>query len=477
MQKKYISILFFITVLHFVCNAAAFTSDTLSSTKIDRLKSFFSLQNNDTLQQFNRYTTASDLDDMPAKWKIIWSGMIGFDFFWDTRKPVELRDGGIYLYPTNVQYDRFGKDINAMPSFNFIAMNTRLTLKISAPDVLGAHVSGMIEGWFIGVSNNDMNGFALRHSFLKLNWKTTELLFGQTWHPLFTERMFPQTISGSAGAPFQPFARSPQIRITQQFAKNNFLLLYLNAQRDILSMGSGAASSEYLRNSAIPEMGLQYILDGNRKNDNVTVNYYFGVGGNYKHIIPRTITANNIITKKGADAFTALIFFNYYKKFTQKKLMTGIKGKVTYGQMTNDFLMLGGYAIREYNALLPLDHSVDYNYTAINTLSAWIDIYAQCHSFEFALFSGFSKNMGAFNNIQSPQNPNAYYARQYNIDLLYRISPRFKYSAKHLHFCFEPEYTSAVYGAAMTRKGKVDPSETTYWVHNIRFLFTTIFSF
>jgi len=247
--------------LALVFSTFAQPQDTISHKKSSKAKAFFSLQDTDTIRERNAINIIEKNDISGKKWNLTWSGLIGFDIFWDTRKPVEARDGGIYLYPADVFLDKNGKDVNARAFFNFCAMNTRLTLDIKAPKALGAIISGRIEGWFMGISNNDMNGFALRHAFIKMDWKSTQLLLGQSWHPLFTERMFAYTVAGSAGAPFQPFSRVPQVRVTQKFAKNNFLLAYLNAQRDLLTIGPGGISSDYIRQSMMPEMGLQYIFD------------------------------------------------------------------------------------------------------------------------------------------------------------------------------------------------------------------------
>jgi hypothetical protein len=361
-----------------------------------------SLQDTDTIRIKNTITTASDyLPEKQKKWNLTWSGLVGFDAFWDTRKPVEARDGGIYLYPADVLPDKNGTDINARSSFNFVAMNTRLTLKIQAPQALGAKVSGMVEGWFMGVSSNDMNGLAMRHAFIKMDWKSTQLLLGHTWHPLFTERMFAYTVAGSAGAPFQPFARVPQIRVTQRFSKNNFLLLYLNTQRDLLSLGPNGASSEYLRQSAIPEMGLQYILDFQKKDSEKTSQYniYAGLGFNYKRLVPRLITADTIATNKGLNSYSGIAFLRYDIQLN-KKLKVGLKLKGVFMQNSYEYLMIGGYAIKEYDKNKPLSNKVDYDYTNLNTLSYWGDLYMNYRSWEIGIFGGYCKNLGSFSNIQ-----------------------------------------------------------------------------
>jgi hypothetical protein len=455
--------------------------ETRRAASKKKAKEFLSLKDIDTVRERHSITTASDkFPEKQKKWDLNWSGLVGFEVFWDTRKPVEVREGGIFLYPANVFYDKNGKDIHARASFNFCVMNTRLTLKIQAPEALGAKISGMVEGWFMGISNNDMNGFALRHALIKMDWKSTQLLFGQTWHPLFTERMFAYTVAGSAGAPFQPFARVPQIRVTQKFAKNNFLLFYLNAQRDLLSFGPQGASSEYLRQSIMPEMGLQYIFDCLTKDKKNSSQHqiYAGLGFNFKRIVPRLITADTIATKKGLNSYSGIAFFHYEHQIN-RQLKTGFKLKASFIQNSYEYLMIGGYAIKEYekNTPLDLDYKVDFDYTNLNTLSFWGDLYLNYRSWEVGLFGGYCQNLGAFNNIQAPANSLSYFTRVPNADFIYRLSARLKYTANKLQFCLEPEYTSAVYGTALTKTGKIDIAEKTHWVHNLRVLVSTVLYF
>jgi len=460
-------------------NVFAQTHDTIPNKKGKKVKAFLSLKDTDTLRERHSITTAGDyLPEKQKKWDLNWSGLIGFEAFWDTRKPVESRDGGIYLYPADGYYDKNGKDINARASFNFCVMNTRLTLKIQAPEALGAKISGMVEGWFMGISNNDMNGFALRHALIKMDWKSTQLLFGQTWHPLFTERMFAYTVAGSAGAPFQPFARVPQIRVTQKFAKNNFVLLYLNAQRDLLSFGPNGASSEYLRQTIMPEMGLQYFIDYQTKDKNNDSQHkiYAGLGFNFKRLVPRLITADTMATKKGLNSYSGIAFL-HYEHLINKQLKTGLKLKGIFMQNSYEYLMIGGYAIKKYEKNAPLDHKIDYDYTNLNTISFWGDLYLNYRSWEVGLFGGYCQNLGAFHAIQAPQSSLSYYSRVQNAYFMYRLSARLKYTANKLQFCLEPEYSSAVYGMALTQNGKVDIAMKTHWVHNLRVLISTVLYF
>lgn len=421
--------------------------------------------------------TTSEMLIPTDEWGLKWSGFITNEFFLDTRKPVEARDGGIFLYPSNLQLDQNGVDLNNRTSFNFVTMNTRFTAKISAPKTLGASVSGMIEGWFMGVSNDDMNGFALRHSFVKMDWTKTHLLIGQTWHPLFTERMFPSTVTGNAGAPFQPFSRAPQIRFTQDFLKFSHLMLYANMQRDMLSDGFDKKSTQYLRNSNVPQIGAQYILDYSKMNNNdLKTQFYFGFGVDFKQLTPRIKTEMNVATNKKVNALSALVFAHFTKEIS-KKSKYEIKIKSILAQNTPEFLMMGGYAIKEYHSDSVLSYAVDFEYTPLNISSSWIDISYTTPSWQFGFLSGYAKNLGSNDRIQNPELTKAYFATLQNGLHIVRFSPRVKYTQGKMQFCFEPEYTGVLYGTKQNPNGTVDLTQPTHYVSNIRFLLSAILFF
>ncbi|MCL2130983.1 MAG: hypothetical protein FWH36_00790 [Lentimicrobiaceae bacterium] len=433
-------------------------------------------------KDLSKITTTTYLEDMTPvnnRWSVKAGGYISTDLFWDTRAVVESRDGVLCLYPENVQKDIKGKDVNARPSFNFLALNTRVSLRITAPDVLGAKISGMVEGWFAGMSNNDMNGFSMRHAFIKMGWgggefgSSSVLIMGQTWHPLFTENCFAQTIAGSAGSPFQPFSRAPQIRFEQKIGPTK-LKLYINSQRDFLSSGSAGTSSAYLRNSAIPESGIQYSFGRYYRLHEEFYRFQIGFGYDYKYLIPRITTDSNLYTRNGVHSQAAIVFLHFYQDYFAEALW-GIKAKAMYARGCNEFLTLGGFAYRFLDND-NLNTEKNYQYTTLNSISTWIDIYRNIGLWEIGLFGGYAKNLGSQQTIQDPNNPNAYFARGRDIDYLYRVSFRVKYTVEKIQFGIEPEYTAAVYSNIVNeygipqKKSDLFPDAKRNYVGNLRIL-------
>jgi hypothetical protein len=375
---------------------------------------------------------------------IKFNGYVKTDFMSDSRQTVTAREGHFLLYPSNEVDDADGDDINAVANFNMLAIQTRLSGKITAPDVLGAKTSGLIEGAFFGHSNSDVNGFRLRHAFLKLAWGKSYLLIGQYWHPMFITECFPGTISFNTGAPFQPFSRNPQIRYMHAF-NNLYLTGTLVTQRDFASTGPNGVSSSYLRNSGMPMMdvNLKYMIS----------KLVIGGGMNYKSILPRLSETNFFGTYKSdakVHSFATMLFTKVViSKFT-------VKAEGVYGQNLYDLVMLGGYGVSELD-----NNGFVSEYTNLKTFSTWAELVFG-KALQFGLFTGFTKNLGASDDIVG-----ATYGRGLDISSVVRIAPRAQYTYGKTRFAAEIEYTGANYGDRITQKSEV---RDTNHVANFRLL-------
>jgi hypothetical protein len=369
------------------------------------------------------------------KFGIKFSGYVKNDFFFDSRQVESLREGHFLLYPLNVSYDKDSADANAQCSFGILSIQSRLTGNITGPDALGAKTSGVIEAEFFGTSNADINGFRLRHAYVKLNWKNTELLFGQTWHPMFISSCFPEVVSFNTGAPFQPFARAPQIRLTQSFGKFNLMVAAIE-QRDFTSNGPDGASSKYLRNSAIPDMDLQLFYKKTDEADQTE--FIAGAGADYKIIKPRLMTAESYKTKETIGGLSAMV----YVKLKTKPITWKIEG--VYGQNLYDLTMLSGYACK-YETDSARIAKKDFSYTTLDVFSAWTEIMTNGKKWQFGLFGGYTKNLGSIKNINDWTNATSYFSRGRDINNIFRVSPRVVFNAGKLRLALEGEYTSAAY--------------------------------
>ena len=375
---------------------------------------------------------ASGQEKEESKFGIKFSGFVKNDFFWDSRQTISAREGHFLLWPAPVNLDERGEDIFKQASFNFLAIQSRLSAKLTGPDALGAKTSGLIEGDFFAQGNLNINLFRLRHAFVKLNWKHTEVMAGQYWNPLFVTSCFPGTVSFNTGTPLQSFARNPQVRVT--YKTNGFSLLAAAlGQRDYSSVGPLGAGSHYLRNSAVPEMQLQvHYATSNEDGMNIVA----GAGAAYKTIVPRLSSSpvDGVTYKvdEKVGGFTAMAF----SKLTTKPITA--KLQVRYGENIADLLGISGFAATGITDLTTGERS----YAPLKSMTFWAEVHTNGNP-QVGIFGGLTSNNG-INETILPTVP--VYGRGTTIRRLYRIAPRVIYNVGKLRLAAEVEYTSADYG-------------------------------
>lgn len=372
------------------------------------------------------------------------NGYVNWTAVYDSRQTVAAREGHFLLYPKAEVLNTSGEDVNAASSFNMAVIQTRAGMKITGPDFLNSKTSGSLEAEFMGNANTDVNGFRLRHAYLKLEWENTSLLLGQTWNPMFVTEVYPYQIGSNGGAPFQPFARNPQIRLTHNINNYRFLFALLS-ERDYTSYGPAGSSGEYLRNAVLPDVHFQVQA---KYGDHI-----LGLGGEYKQLRPLLVTETNDVTDETISSYS----FMGYGKFKSGDFTAAMEA--IYGSNLASYTMLGGYAVKSINPLTKAQE-----YTPLNTLAIWSDLEFKS-IVDFGLFAGYSKNLGADDIIVG-----SYYARGADIDNLLRIAPRISYTEGQVKFSFEVEYTAAGYGSP-NNKGRVENSIT---VANTR-IYTSVY--
>ncbi len=391
---------------------------------------------------------------------LTFSGFIKYDIFYDTRQTVNAREALVTLYPANTFLDASQRDINARSGMNMLGIHSRLRSEIRGPSFFSAKSTGLVEVDFYGNENkhfSDLNGVRLFNAYMKLNWPTTELVIGQDWHPMSIQGFFPGVIAFSAGAPFHPMSRNPQIRVRQSFGNASLLGAAL-FQRDFTGTGPDGPGSHYLRNSGIPNIHLQ-ALHGN---DSLIVSA--GIGVDYKKIVPRLFYTNTQGTIfKSGQSLSSISLTGF---ISIRSKMFSLKTQGVFAQNAYDLLLLGGYAESHYTD----DNNVEAKYRNLNTASGWIDIQSNRRVFNFGVFCGYTKNLGAGNKTDG-----AFYARGADINSIYRIAPRLIYASGAVGVSLEGEYTTASYGVQNGNgKGKVaNPVPVT----NLRTLLSVKYSF
>jgi len=408
----------------------------------------------------------------PPGYGISFSGFLKTDYFLDTREGVSIREGHFLLFPMNISPDANGNDIYASPSFNFLSIQTRLTGRITAPDAFGAKVSGILEADFFGNESAafiDANGFRLRHAYTKLNWENTELIAGQFWHPFFIPACFSGVISFNTGAPFQPFSRNPQVRLTYKAGDLSFTGA-VSAQRDFTSPGGTAP----LRNSATPILSGLISFDGI---GSTGTGFIAGAGVDYKTIQPMQTTTRllqTFVTDEKVKGLSATAFLKITRPEFTWKLQT------IYGENLFDLIMMGGYVVSSLED--PLTNRV--KYSTLNYHTTWTEFQTTGDKVQFAVWAGYARNLGSKETILAYSNRiggTDVTTRGADMKHVARISPRLVFIQGKFNFATEIEYTTVAYATRQTdgtlnrdEYGKITDSQN---VGNLRVLFSAILNF
>jgi hypothetical protein len=408
----------------------------------------------------NEVVAAAKTEKKETLFNIKFFGFIRHEAAFDSRQTVDAREGNLLFWGKDVNYDKNGTDTNSASKFQMLSIVSRAGVKITTPDVLNAKVSGVLEGDFFGTT--DSNAFRLRHAYITLDWKNTQLGFGQFWNPLTNVDMLPGVINFSGGAPYMPFNRNPQIRLTQKLSDKFNLIVAAVSQRDLTSN-----TSPYINNS-FPAGHVQV----NYKTKSVLL----GVAGHFEQIRP-TLSVGTGANLLASNQRLSSATFMAYGRFDTKALL--IRAEATLAQNGASFAMLGGYV-----GYTPITSGVD-QYSTMNTQSYWIDLAGKTKKIIPGFFAGFSQNDGVHDFF--PGVAKAYglanaiggIAASGNtiprtINYIYRLAPRIEVPLKNLKFDLEAEYSMAQWGTA-DNTGRAFANESL--VGNWRILFATTLKF
>jgi hypothetical protein len=374
-------------------------------------------------------------------------GFVRYEAFFDTYKSVDTRDGDVYLYPRAENLDIDGNDINKNRQFEMLSLQSRFYLTLGGVEAFGAKTSGKIEVDFAGTSQSYARMLRVRHAFMKFQWEKSELLLGQTWHPMFVTACFPATISFGAGVPFHPLNRAPQARFTYHLNGQSSIMGAMLVHGYHRSVGPADAQ----RNAGLPDFQVQYIYN---KGGMAT-----GFTAGYKFLKPRLVTDLGSQTDEMIGSYNLQAF---------AKIPLGgatLKLEGIYGQNLTSYVMIGGYGAAD-NPLL----TDDYSYLNMNSYSLWADLSGGSEKVGYGLFGGLSGNLGADDEYYSVG-----YGRGEDLDKIFRVSPRITFTSNNVMFGIEYMLTGAVYGESFNEKMEV--TETADATINHRLLFSAKYSF
>ncbi|WP_163631094.1 hypothetical protein [Paludibacter sp. 221] len=391
-------------------------------------------------------------------------GFVRNDFFYNSRQNEQSLDGVFHISPKPIIKDENGKDKNAIAEAEMISVSTRLGLDVKGPDMLGAKTFAKVEADFAG-SGNMYFVLRLRQAYAKFNWRHSELLIGQTWHPLFG-KVFPNIISLNTGSPIQAFNRSPQISYTYNLGDYFSISAAALYQMQYMSQGPEGTSANYMKRAILPNFFIGI--------ENKTQNWTNGIGFDTKTIKPNP---NASLT-----SISATIYTQYVDSKFQFRL------KTLWGQNLSDHLMMNGYGVSKFDEITMKETEYtnfdeitmkETEYTNFDILTSWINlVYGK--TWRIGLFAGYSQNLGSNKELAESATGNfAVYSRgfyqteQLFADCLYRASLYLSYNLPKLSFGAEYNFTSIMYGN-IQNNGR---TTNNYWVDNHRIAASIIYTF
>lgn len=384
-------------------------------------------------------------------------GQVRADLFYNTRTNSETVDGLFYMYPLDKLPDADGNDLNDQGNGNLYALYSRVGVDVAGPMLGKAKTSAKVEVDFRG-SGTSYSLFRLRHAYFNLDWGTSALLVGQTWHPLYGD-VAPEILNLNMGAPFQPFSRAPQVRY--RFTRKHFQLTASAIwQSQYLSVGpasdkagetSTSKSQNFIKNSCVPEfyVGMDY-----RRPELIA-----GAGVHVSSIRPRTKSVVGSDTYKVDERVTG-VSAEAHLKYTHERFL--LSAKSVLGTNLTQTSTVGGYGITSVDP-----RTGEQTYTPLRTSATWLNV-AYGKTWRPALFFGYLKNLGASTEVSDVLGTGT------NLDQLLNATAELTYNRGNWKLGAEYSLCNAWYGDEFTAKAKALSSHT---VMNHRVVMTAIYQF
>lgn len=384
-------------------------------------------------------------------------GQVRADLFYNTRTNSETVDGLFYMYPLDKLPDADGNDLNDQGNGNLYALYSRVGVDVAGPMLGKARTSAKVEVDFRG-SGTSYSLFRLRHAYFNLDWGTSALLVGQTWHPLYGD-VAPEILNLNMGAPFQPFSRAPQVRY--RFTRKHFQLtasaiwqsqyLSVGPASDKAGEASTSKSQNFIKNSCVPEfyVGMDY-----RRPELIA-----GAGVHVSSIRPRTKSVVGSDTYKVDERVTG-VSAEAHLKYTHERFL--LSAKSVLGTNLTQTSTVGGYGITSVDP-----RTGEQTYTPLRTSATWLNV-AYGKTWRPALFFGYLKNLGASTEVSDVLGTGT------NLDQLLNATAELTYNRGNWKLGAEYSLCNAWYGDEFSAKAKALSFHT---VMNHRVVMTAIYQF
>ena len=368
-----------------------------------------------------------------------------------------------------------GTDINANPSFRFLAITSRLGLDVKDYQIGKTKVGAKVETDFYCMNGN-VAVLRLRQAYATLGWdnlgndgtQSTSLKIGQAWHPMAADQ--PYVIDLETGAPFNAFSRTPQVMVDHNFSKNFALTAGVLWQMQYLSTGPKGASDTYIKYSCTPEFYAGLTMKTNH-------GFLARVGADVLSIKPRV---RNSEGEKVSDRITTVNPY-VYAKYDSRDF--SINAKVIYASAGEHFNMLSGYGVTK------VDSDGSWDYAPLHSTASFLSV-KYGRKVQVQGMIGYMKNLGTskalYEDAAHPgytSTSNVYISGNgfHNLNQLIRVTPTVVYNLGKLSFALEYDITAAQYGKyavaghVNSSNGLVDGD--LHWITNHRLLGMVKFTF
>lgn len=309
-------------------------------------------------------------------------GFIRNYFSYDSRA-CKAGTGDLFMHlPMDVKEGTSGQDINAVGSYHFLAFTSRFGLDVKGFSAGNWDFGAKLEADFytFNSSSNTTAQFRLRQAFLTAKWNGgLTFKMGQAWHPMFD---LPPITGLDAGAPFNPFSRTPLAMMSYDVKGFGLDAAYIY-QMQYKSAGPNGSSYDYVAHG-----GFEFFLALRAKTEHTT----FKVGADVLSIKPRWVDAES--GQKLNDRITTV---SPMVLFTASVKGFSMSAKAVYHQAGEHVSLLGGYA------LCDTSDPLNYKYTPTHGVTANLWFSQDLgKGVKAVLFGGYSKNFGTMADCSDP---------------------------------------------------------------------------
>lgn len=380
---------------------------------------------------------------------------------YDSRATKSLTEDLFFFMPLDKEIKN-GTDVNAVGSYNFQALTTRLGLNITGYKIKNLGIDAKIEGDFYCLnSTKNTATFRMRLAYFQLNRDFTKgkyhtslkLTIGQTWHPLANDK--PYGINLESGTPFTPFNRSPQIRLTASINNSICLTGSILQQMQYRSMGPQKSTNLYQRHS-IPEFygGISFKASGITAKtgiDILSIRPHYGYNENGKKYNEQITTISPFI----------------YIQYEYKSLK--INAKTVLAEAGEHMQLNSGYAITGKK-----EDGISNEYTPIRSSVSFLSV-KYGRKLQIMGMIGYHKTLGTSKPIENPKR-NIYFSGNgfKEINSILRFTPTIIYNLGKFQIGLEYNYTMVEYGKSLSKK--LIPQDC-HWIGNHRLILCTKFEF